>query len=1499
MSSAGHAPKDLWGAAAADDVEALRSLVGQGGGELDKDSLDLNVDERDDHGRTALQAAASAGAETAVRFLLARGANPNKADWESHWTALHRALYHGHLRIALLLLRAGAVLGDELTPWHGAGHVRGSNNDKKGSNGSRKDGVDKDGLTPLSLLSWRLRAHLQQAVREGRGGDVVTFGKTDFPLGYALPNTRDVQKPRRVEALADIEVVTVAAAKHQSVVLDVQGRVFTWGHGRGGRLGHGDEHPQMFPRLVSALVGLRVVKVAAAENHTVCVTDQGLVFSWGSDRFGQLGLGNGAGSSSAAAATGGQGQGQGSTRLVPRRIEALRRCLVADVSAGATHTVAVTREGEVYTWGGNKSGQLGYEGVGAAGDGMPRMVSLLYHRANGKDPRRAIQVSAGCRCTLVVVEGGAGAQGPNKVYQFGYGSHVPLRVDFRPAEKAQREVGKRRSNSFSGSSSSSSKSNSWAAQDGTRGGARINVVQVSAGRHHNVALASTGLVYTWGLGADQLGLGVGGGGEEGGGGGVTHTTCPRVVQGMGQDRGVFVSASAGHTCVVSETGDLYSWGSTDGQQGILGHGQGSWQPVPKRVVGLKRGIKVAAGPEHTVVLLSASSPALPHPHADLKEVQARLAAAVSGRANDEDEEEDEGESRSPSPFSVGSSSEGDGDLFAIDDVKALMPLFHGGGHDKKKSNKGGLASSLPALIVLPTLKELCERAIAAQVDMRNAISVLAHAEALDSRELAGYCVEFVQRNLDGILVAGRPADLDFLLEDAADDVNTLFQEASSSSSSSAAAAAAAAAEEAAAAAAAARPSPVTTMLARVQRGQDPTLEEALRLERGLKKRLTQVEELARLEAGGTVLTVDQVRKMSRRSILESEAEKLLPLLARLRVIDKAREVREKEKERASAAAEAAAAAIAGEGEKDGDLKHDQLKSTEEKAFSLLPSLSSSFSSSLLLPTTYTCDACHVTCANEGIWQDHLKGKRHSKRLAKVQAEAAVIQAALEQATKEAREKDMWQRGVPLPPPPTPSSPWSAASVAPSTPTSSMGPSPMSEHRHPLSTTPSSLSFSPPNSNKKSFREILEEEERRSATAAAAAAAAAAGKGGRARGMSMSGNSSNSSSSSSPFGKSPGLAVGSPPGHARRSNSISSSSSSNSSTPLQPLSSSVGTGTGGGGEGTVLLSAFLKTTPAAPRPVVPALSSTSSWAANGSGNGGGSGSKTGSSSSSSSSKQAASVGAVVSSVSAGASLDLPSSPPAVRSGGGGAAAAAGGGGGATPSFEAIMAEEERKAALVRFDGNTCPWLSGRRERSDSFEVIQKQQRELESLKEEEESRAMAEALAVAAAEEEKERQEEEDRWFRKQIQQQQQQQRRRSASMTSPSSSSKPSSSSSSSSSKKKKKPQQGGPTTTEATAGTVPVVEGEGLQTPKKKNYNAGGGDGGSGSRGGKPRQPQSSSASSSRDGNGGGRNTTGDKGAAAGSSEKKRRGAPFRPATASPAATATTATPPPPQPNV
>lgn len=46
-------------------------------------------------------------------------------------------------------------------------------------------------------------------------------------------------------------------------------------------------------------------------------------------------------------------------------------------------------------------------------------------------------------------------------------------------------------------------------------------------------------------------------------------------------------------------------------QGVLGHGYGKYQPVPKRVLGVKRAIAVAAGEDHTLVLQAAFVPPLP------------------------------------------------------------------------------------------------------------------------------------------------------------------------------------------------------------------------------------------------------------------------------------------------------------------------------------------------------------------------------------------------------------------------------------------------------------------------------------------------------------------------------------------------------------------------------------------------------------------------------------------------------------------------------------------------------------------------------------------------------------------------------------------------------------------------------------------------------------------------------------------------------------------------
>lgn len=125
--------------------------------------------------------------------------------------------------------------------------------------------------------------------------------------------------------------LVVVRDRHHSAAVTLCGRLFTWGHGKSGRLGHGSEEVCMLPTLVEALANQRVVDVAAAETHTAAITGEGELYTWGRDRFGQLGHGS----------TGSSG------RLAPKRVEGLRKVTVTAVAAGTEHTAVVTRSGSV------------------------------------------------------------------------------------------------------------------------------------------------------------------------------------------------------------------------------------------------------------------------------------------------------------------------------------------------------------------------------------------------------------------------------------------------------------------------------------------------------------------------------------------------------------------------------------------------------------------------------------------------------------------------------------------------------------------------------------------------------------------------------------------------------------------------------------------------------------------------------------------------------------------------------------------------------------------------------------------------------------------------------------------------------------------------------------------------------------------------------------------------------------------------------------------------
>src|SRR5262249_30734484 len=68
-----------------------------------------------------------------------------------------------------------------------------------------------------------------------------------------------------------------------------EGYSYAWGDNGSGQLGLGDKQKRLAPTLVKALQNVDVLFLAAGKSHTIAVTDDGGVYTWGDGSSNQLG----------------------------------------------------------------------------------------------------------------------------------------------------------------------------------------------------------------------------------------------------------------------------------------------------------------------------------------------------------------------------------------------------------------------------------------------------------------------------------------------------------------------------------------------------------------------------------------------------------------------------------------------------------------------------------------------------------------------------------------------------------------------------------------------------------------------------------------------------------------------------------------------------------------------------------------------------------------------------------------------------------------------------------------------------------------------------------------------------------------------------------------------------------------------------------------------------------------------------------------------------------
>ena len=130
-------------------------------------------------------------------------------------------------------------------------------------------------------------------------GSMWSWGKGAFgALGHG--DTQSLSVPKRIAAafkVSDRIVNAVAGAKHSVAITAGNGVLFSWGMGDQGRLGNGSEVGSLVPQKV----GLGDVEdgdalcvyVATGESHSALCTANGRVYTWGVGSHGRLGHDNG------------------------------------------------------------------------------------------------------------------------------------------------------------------------------------------------------------------------------------------------------------------------------------------------------------------------------------------------------------------------------------------------------------------------------------------------------------------------------------------------------------------------------------------------------------------------------------------------------------------------------------------------------------------------------------------------------------------------------------------------------------------------------------------------------------------------------------------------------------------------------------------------------------------------------------------------------------------------------------------------------------------------------------------------------------------------------------------------------------------------------------------------------------------------------------------------------------------------------------------------------
>ncbi len=319
----------------------------------------------------------------------------------------------------------------------------------------------------------------------------------------------------------------IAAGYDHTLAIKNDGKVWAWGSNAYGQLGNGSTISSYVHVPVNHLEN--VITIAAGNSHSLAVKNDGTIWAWGDNSNGQLGNGITMNSCS-----------------IPKQVPELKN--VVAVAAGYQYSLALTEDGKVWAWGINQFGQLG-DGTLDLKRSTPKQVANLD---------TVIAISAGAEhCLALRKDGTVWAWGNNLFGALGNSStgltsRIPVQVM-----------------------------------------KLTNVIAIAGGRYHSLALKKDGTVWAWG---DN------GYGQAGQGSKISILyKIPVLVPNL--NNVIAITSGYNHNLALTNDGKIWAWGYNN--QGQLGDGTNQEKESPKELSNLTNNIvAIAAGGGHSIALLN-------------------------------------------------------------------------------------------------------------------------------------------------------------------------------------------------------------------------------------------------------------------------------------------------------------------------------------------------------------------------------------------------------------------------------------------------------------------------------------------------------------------------------------------------------------------------------------------------------------------------------------------------------------------------------------------------------------------------------------------------------------------------------------------------------------------------------------------------------------------------------------------------------------------------------